>query len=150
MKHIRVILGLWLVVAITGCSILPNLPTIPPGWTITPSISPTPEATFTPTITPTPLPTARVEVGDRAFFNGDYETALLHYQTAFQDSPDVLVQAAAKWGQARVYFADERYNEVLTAIQNTDHRISAVGAFGAGLLYTGSSKLPSKQLSIRR
>jgi len=117
MKHIRVILGLWLVVAITGCSILPNLPTIPPGWTITPSISPTPEATFTPTITPTPLPTARVEAGDRAFFNGEYETALLHYQTAFQDSPDVLVQAAAKWGQARVYFADERYNEVLTAIQ---------------------------------
>jgi len=84
---------------------------------VTPSISPTPEATFTPTITPTPLPIARVGVGDRAFFNGDYENALLHYQTAFQDSPDVLVQAAAKWGQARVYFADERYEETLTALQ---------------------------------
>ncbi len=84
---------------------------------MTPSISPTPDATFTPTITPTPLPIARVGVGDRTFFNGDYENALLHYQTAFQDSPDVFVQAAAKWGQARVYFADERYDETLTALQ---------------------------------
>ena len=84
---------------------------------MTPSISPTPEATFTPTVTPTPLPTARVDVGDRAFFNGDYENALLHYQTAFKDSPDVLVQAAAKWGEARAYFAEESYAETLTALQ---------------------------------
>jgi soluble lytic murein transglycosylase len=117
MKHIRLLFGLWIAVAITACSILPNLPTIPPGWTITPSISPTPEATFTPTVTPTPLPIARVGVGDREFFNGDFENALLHYQTAFQDSPDVLVQAAAKWGQARVYFADGRYEDTLTALQ---------------------------------
>jgi soluble lytic murein transglycosylase len=56
-------------------------------------------------------------VGDHAFFNGDYENALLHYQTALQDSPDVLVQAAAKWGQARVYFTEKRYDETLTALQ---------------------------------
>jgi soluble lytic murein transglycosylase len=117
MKYIRLISGLWLVAAITACSILPNLPSIPPGWTVTPSISPTPIATFTPTVTPTPLPIARVGVGDRAFFNGDYENALLHYQTASQDSPDVLIQASAKWGEARVYFAQERYDETLTALQ---------------------------------
>lgn len=84
---------------------------------MTPSSSPTPEATFTSTITPTPLPIARVAVGDTAFFNGDYENALLLYQTAFQDSPDVLVQAAAKWGEARVYFADERYEDALVSLQ---------------------------------
>jgi soluble lytic murein transglycosylase len=117
MKYTRLLLGLWLVTAITGCSILPNLPGIPPGWTVTPSSSPTPEATFTPTITPTPLPSARVNVGDRAFFNGEYENALLYYQTAFRDSPDVLVQSAAKWGEARVYFAEERYDETLDALQ---------------------------------
>jgi soluble lytic murein transglycosylase len=117
MKYTRLLLGLWIATAIMACSILPNLPTIPPGWTVTPSISPTPEATFTPTVTPTPLPIARVGVGDRAFFNGEYENALLLYQTAFQDSPDVLVQAASKWGQARVYFAEERYDETLTALQ---------------------------------
>jgi len=117
MKHIRTLLGFWLVVAITGCSILPNLPGIVPDVTVTPTISPTPAATFTPTVVPTPLPGARVDVGDRAFFNGEYENALLYYQTAFQDSPDVQVQAAAKWGEARVYFAEEQYEETLGAIQ---------------------------------
>ncbi len=117
MKYTRLLLGLWIIIAISACSILPNLPSIPPGWTVTPSISPTPPATFTPTASPTPLPIARVEVGDHAFFNGDYENAALHYQTAVQDSPDAQVQAAAKWGQARVFFAEERYEEALAAIQ---------------------------------
>jgi soluble lytic murein transglycosylase len=117
MKSLRLILGLWLVVSLAGCSILPNLPAIPPGWTVTPSTTSTPAATSTPTVTPTPLPVAHVDAGDRAFFNGDYENAALHYQTAFRDSPDVLVQAAAKWGEARIYFAEERYEETLTALQ---------------------------------
>ena len=116
-SELRIILGLWLAAAITACSILPGLPTHPPDLTSTPSLSPTPEATFTPTITPTPLPIARVAVGDHAFFNGDYESALISYKTAFQDSPDILVQAAAKWGEARVSFAEERYEDTLTAIQ---------------------------------
>ena len=111
---LRVFLGLWLAVAISACS---ALPTIPPGWTLTPSITSTPEPTFTPTITPTPLPLARVDKGDHALFNGDYEGALALYQTAFRDSPDLLVQAAAKWGEARVNFADERYEDTLAAIQ---------------------------------
>src|SRR5512134_1620075 len=115
MKTLRLILLLWFAAAITACSALPDLPDIiPPGWTLTPSLSPTPEATFTPTVTPTPPPAARVSVGDQAFFNGDYDTALLHYQIALQDSPDPLISAAAKWGEARIYFADDRFNETLT------------------------------------
>ncbi len=117
MKTARLILGLWLVTAITACSFLPNIPTIPPGWTLTPSQTSTPAATLTPTITPTPLPIARVDVGDRALFNGDYENALIHYKIAFQDSPDPLVRAAAKWGEARVYFEEEDYEQTLAAIQ---------------------------------
>ncbi len=111
------ILGLWLATTITACSALPNIPTIPPGWTVTPSLSPTPPATLTPTITPTPFPIARVGAGDEAFFNGDYDTALLHYQITLQDSPDPLIRAAAKWGEARIYFAGARYNETLAALQ---------------------------------
>ncbi|MDO8465249.1 MAG: tetratricopeptide repeat protein, partial [Gallionella sp.] len=56
-------------------------------------------------------------MGDEAFFNGDYDTALLHYQIALQDSPDPLIRAAAKWGEAQIYFAGGRYNETLTALQ---------------------------------
>ncbi len=117
MKFSRLILGLWLASAITACSILPDLPTLPPGWTVTPSQTLTPQATFTPTITSTPLPGARVEVGDRAFFNGDYDNALIHYQTAYRDSPDPLIRAAAKWGEARVWFAEEKYTESLASLQ---------------------------------
>ncbi len=117
MKYIRILPGLWLAAAITACTLFPALPTIPPGWTMTPSISPTPPATITPTITPTPLPQARVSVGDKAFFNGDYDTALLDYQIVLQDSPDALLRAAAKWGEARVYFAREQYEDTLAALQ---------------------------------
>lgn len=113
----RLLLGLWLVLTITACSVLPDLPVIPPGWTMTPSLSPTLEATLTPTVTPTPIPTARVGVGDQALFNGDYESALLQYSIALQDSPDPMIRAAAKWGEARIYFAEGRYNETLTALQ---------------------------------
>jgi len=114
----RLILGLWLALSIAGCSILPNIPTIPPGWTLTPSASPTPEATFTPTITPTPLVAARVTVGEKSFFNGDYEGALADYQIVLQDSPDPFLRASAKWGEARIYYEGERYNKTLTALQS--------------------------------
>jgi len=118
MKPIRVVLPICLAVAVTACSILPNLPAIPPGWTVTPSISPTPEATFTPTITPTPPITARVTLGDQAFFNGDYDAAMLQYEIVLQDSPDPLLQAGAKWGEARIYFAGNRYTETMNALQS--------------------------------
>lgn len=118
MKITRVLTGLWLAAVIAACSAFPELPTIPPGWTLTPSISPTPEATFTPAATLTPLPTARIGVGDQAFFNGDYDTALLHYSIALQDSPDPLIRASAKWGEARIYFSQERYNETFAALQS--------------------------------
>ena len=117
MKTLRVILGFWLILSISACSVLENLPAIPPGWTVTPSQSPTPEATFTPTASPTPQITARVGVGDIAFFNGDYDSALFQYQIVLQDSPDPLLRAEAKWGEARIYFAQGRYNETLTALQ---------------------------------
>ena len=117
MKYTRLLLGLWLALAIAACSFVPKLPIIPPGWTVTPSQTLTPEATFTPTVTPTALPTARVGVADRVFFNGDYDNALILYQTSYQDSPDPLIRSAAKWGEARVWFAEERYDDSLASLQ---------------------------------
>ena len=117
MKYTRILLGLWLVTAIVACSLPSGLPALAPGQTATPSLSPTPEATFTPTVTPTPLPVARVGVGDHAFLNGEYDIALIDYQTAFNDSPDPMVRAAAKWGEARIYFAQERYQDTINTLQ---------------------------------
>ncbi|MBL8078368.1 MAG: tetratricopeptide repeat protein [Anaerolineales bacterium] len=117
MKTTRILLGLWLAAALTACSLFPNFPTLPPGWTVTPSQTFTPAPTLTPTITPTPMPQARVGVADHELFNGDYDNALIHYQSAYQDSPDALIRAAAKWGEARVYFASEKYEDAVSATQ---------------------------------
>jgi soluble lytic murein transglycosylase len=117
MKITRLILGLLLATTVAACSAIPGLPTIPPGWTLTPSITVTPPITPTSTITPTAPPVVRIENADRAFFNGDYPTALALYQTTYQDSSDPVLRAAAKWGEARVQFEDEHYQESLAALQ---------------------------------
>lgn len=59
----------------------------------------------------------RAGAGDRALFNGDYDTALLHYSVALQDSPDPSIRASAQWGQARIYYEQERYTETLRELQ---------------------------------
>lgn len=116
MKYVKSMLLLGLILALSGCDI-GVIPTIPPGWTKTPLISPTPPPTSSPTITPTPIPVVRVEAGERSLFNGDYPTALNHFQTAYRDSSDTLVRAAAKWGETQALFGDERFDEAETAIQ---------------------------------
>src|SRR5688572_2977234 len=102
----RILLGLLLVSVLSACGL--RLPVIPPGWTLTPSPAPSLAASPVPTATATPVPIVRVQSGDHALFNGDYETALAHYQTAFRDSSDPKVQAAARWGEARTLYADGR------------------------------------------
>jgi soluble lytic murein transglycosylase len=113
----RLLLGLWLVIAITACTLPAGLPALPVAETATPSIPPTATASPIPTATPTPAPIVRVAAGDRALFNGEYDLALAFYQTAYQDSSDPAVRAAAKWGEARTLYTDERYAETLTVLQ---------------------------------
>jgi soluble lytic murein transglycosylase len=112
----RILLGLWLASVISACGL--PLPVIPPGWTVTPSPLPPLAASPVPSATATPVPVVRVQAGDHAFFNGDYETALAHYQTAYRDSSDPSVRSAARWGEARVQYADGRLQDALTALQS--------------------------------
>lgn len=116
-KHFPRIFTIWLAAIVSACSIFEGLPTIPPGWTLTPDPSALPTFTPLPTITPTPLVTERVSAGDLALFYGDYDSALLQYQIALQDSPDPEIRANAQWGIARIYFAEGRNNEALAALQ---------------------------------
>ena len=96
-----------LLVYAAGCS-LPGWPSnqatpLPP-----PSASPAPTQLPTntplPTATPTPLPYARIELGDRAIFLGDWDSALEEFQQALDTSPDGEVQFAARLGIARTHF----------------------------------------------
>lgn len=118
MKRItRLVLGLLLVTVIAACSLPSGLPTLSPTETVTPSLTPTITPSPIPTITPTPAPVIRVSSGDRSLFNGDYDLALGLYQTAYQDSSDPAVRAAAKWGEARTLYTEGRYAETLAALQ---------------------------------
>ncbi len=62
----------------------------------------TPIPTATPTPEPTLPPQARIAAGDKAIFEGDYDTALSAYENASQSS-DPQQQAAALIGLGRTY-----------------------------------------------
>ena len=115
--RLRVLFGLWSAAALAACSLLSGLPTIPPGWTQTPSPAPSLTASPTSPPTPTPVPVARVEKGDQALAEGDFDSALAQYQAAYKDTTDPALRAAALWGQARVQYRDQRYVEALATTQ---------------------------------
>jgi len=116
MKKLRPFFAWSLALALSACSTLQNLPTAAPTESAAPQTA-APAPTLISSPTPTAPPLARVERGDHALFNGEYENALQYYQTAYKDSPDPAVQAAAQWGAGRVHFAEERYAEALAALQ---------------------------------
>ncbi|MBN2045591.1 MAG: tetratricopeptide repeat protein [Anaerolineales bacterium] len=74
--------------------------------TYTPTIGPTPVPTQTPTPTPipTPEPGARIQSGDAAFANGQWDLALQEYSQAFDGTTENEIKAAAMLGLARTYF----------------------------------------------
>ena len=102
----RLLFGLWLVASLTSCVLNPIsappgtlLPTLPPS--VTPSDTPFPAITPSPTLTPE----VRVETGEQALFDGDYDRAYYEFQTALDTSADPEVRAAALWGLGRDQFA---------------------------------------------
>lgn len=89
-----------------------------PIQTAVPSITPGgPTATPLPSSTPTPLPTlppvVRIDSGDQALFFGDFDSARDQYLTAYNESTDFAVKAAALWGLGRTELADENYQTAL-------------------------------------
>lgn len=114
-------LPVWLLIAFSlACSAvnyLPVLATATPSQTPTPTSTPTPTQTPTPTPTPTPLPEARVELGDNALFNGDWDSAQREFQTALSSSPEEEVQLAARLGLGHTYLLSGRYEEAEEILQ---------------------------------
>lgn len=109
----KIIARLSAILVIAACQALPTpaptaIPTITPGGpTLTPS----------PTITPTPLPTLppvqRIESADQALFYGDYDLAREQYLTAYNESTDFGLRAAALWGLGRTELADGNFQTAL-------------------------------------
>ena len=102
----RLLFGACLGVLLVGC--VPasvSVPTLTPGSTLSPVITPSDTTLPTFTLSPTPTPEVRVETGEKALFNGDYDQALIEYQAAFDNSTNPDVRSAALWGLGRVEYA---------------------------------------------
>jgi len=99
-------------ITIAACQAFPvSLPIA----TVTPTVGPTPTSTPLPTSTPqpTPVPVLRIESGDTALFNGDFDRARAEYRYAFDNTTDNNVKAAALWGLGRTELAAENYQAAL-------------------------------------
>lgn len=113
----RFFLGMCLVVFVVGCTPgATSLPPITPSPTLAPGITPadTSPSTFTPS--PTPTPEVRVETGEQALFNGNYDQAIYEYQAAFDTSTNKDVRAAALWGLGRVKYAIKNISAALETL----------------------------------
>lgn len=134
---------LGIILVISACQIFPlPLPIPTPVFTITPGPSPTPTLTITPTPLPTLEPVVRIEAGDKALFQGDYELAREQYLAALNDSTDRAVQAAALWGLGRTELADAHYQPALDALtrlttEQPESTYSARAPFLMGRAYYG-------------
>ena len=80
-------------------------------------VTPLPTATPFPTLPPTEIPAARVELGDQAFFNGDWDAALQEYQTALENHPNPEVQSAALLGLGRTHYQLGDYSAALDVLR---------------------------------
>ena len=115
------VLGMLLTTLSLACSRAANIPLFKP--TATPTASPTPTATSTPLPTPTPIPTptpvpaARIEKGDHALSNGDWEQALVEFQTAQQAVGDAEIDSAASLGIGRTYLLSGNYREAVKVLE---------------------------------
>ena len=116
----KTLLGLWLIAILSACT-LPQTalfgPTATPSLTPSPSITPSPTATITPSPIPTMIPLARIEVGEQALFNGDYDLARTEFQNVLKTSSDDELRAAALWGMIRMNYEEKRDHEALAYAQ---------------------------------
>ena len=116
----KTLLGLWLIVLLGACTLPENAlfgPTVTPSLTPSPSVTPSPTPTVTPSPIPTMIPLARIEVGEAALFNGDYDLARTIFQNVINTSTDDELRAAALWGMIRMSHEDERDLDALAYVQ---------------------------------
>lgn len=139
--------GLGFSLVMAACQALPvPLPVSLPIATVVPTDTQGPPPTNTPLPSPTPLPTlepvVRIDTGDQALFYGDYDGAREQYRTAFNDSTDDAIKAAALWGLGRTELADGRYQEAINELTNLtnsypDSTYAARAPFLMGQAYSG-------------
>ena len=125
---------------ISSCS--GNLPcsffqTATPTLTVTLAPSPTATNTPRPTATPTPLPAGRVLSGNKAFLDGDYDSAMEAYQLAFNLTSDAEIKAAALTMMGRIYFERNETQKALDTLRQVVERYDAPDPLSMAYVYLG-------------
>jgi soluble lytic murein transglycosylase len=120
MKKYRLIfISIMIACLLVACNLSSNQ--VQPESSVTPDtsllVTPLPTSTPFPTVPPTPIPAARVELGDRAFFNGDWDSALQEYQSALENHPNPEVQSAALLGLGRTYYQLGQFSTALDVLR---------------------------------
>ncbi len=105
--------------ACTTATTLPIFGSTPtPTATFTPTPTATPTPTPTPPPTPTPIPAARIELGEKALFNGNWDLAFQEFETARLASSDPELQAAALLGLGRTHYQAADYEQAATVLDS--------------------------------
>lgn len=110
-KWLPLALLISLSLACNAIEYLPALASATPTSTPTPTQTPTPTPSPTPTPTPTPPPEKRVTLGERAIFNGDWETALAEFEAAQASSPEDEIRRVARLGIGRARYLAGQYEQ---------------------------------------
>jgi len=118
-RHLALML-IMLLATTLACSSVSNLPLFGPTATPTATFTPTPTTTPTPTPTPlptpTPVPAARIELGEKALFEGNWDLAFQEFETARLASGDPDLQAASLLGLGRTYYLSGKYEQAITVL----------------------------------
>ncbi len=116
-KHLSAI---WIFALLGACSIIPKPVAgtpAPPSLTASPKHLPTPSPNPTPSSVHTMIPPERVERGESALANGDFDLARAAFQNVITTSENSELRAAAMWGLIRVSYEDENYHNTLALAQ---------------------------------
>ncbi len=138
-KILQFIFALTFLFSLSSCGIIPDSirdsgilgPTSSPAPTATPSPSPTP------TPSPTPVPAVRVELADLLLFNGEYDLALLEYESALVQATDAETQASALTGIGRTHFQMANTTAAIQALTTVTENYQSTGAYPIALFILG-------------
>ena len=102
MKFRSLLLSAIVLFVALACLLNNQIASLGVGPTPTPTVYIPPVPTFTPTPppTPTPVPAARIESGEHALTNGDWDAAAQEFEIARQQSSSPDIQGAALLGLA--------------------------------------------------
>jgi len=126
-----------LALALAACSVAPPPPT-PTATEAQPAETSVPADAASPTA-PIPIPASsivRIQSGEQALFYGDYDSARVEFESAYNSGDSPEIKAAALWGMARVEYAAGRYESALETLNrlNAEFPESAFRAYSHFLI----------------